>query len=536
MEGHTGVRRDFGPWMLVLLPAVATALIQATEPFANMKVRDLHLHSGMAYLVRQGLSGAWAVVLIAPLLNPQRQRWAAIWATLVAGLAVLGAGLTSSAILLAALRTTSGVAGALIIALAYGTIADRISTRRQAGALFVLRLAQVGVALAGSSLLVFLFAVSWNPNDVRSASSILASAAQNGLLTLGGAILLISAATWLVTRLDAEISQDQGPRWFGDSGLVQGWKTWLPLIAAAILAAAAQGINSGNWPVDVKGPGRAYQAAVVYGLSGAIAQMAAVPVGGLIAYFSVRRNLSPLWPASWLFGVTALFALAAIFSSTASSAVFVGVGREFCLAAATFCVLVTILSKATPGFGLQILALFIYLQSTVEGALTWIVQDWIAPVLSNSAISARISALELSLGLLLLAAVLSVVATGTFGGGSPAESERRAWTGEPGVRIGRRGYLVWIAPLLALTGLLVATLWPHPVMVWVVQTALNISPLVALAIFLSWWRLHDLDRSGWLALLILVPGLNLLLVAALACKKGTVGPNRFGPAPVASEA
>jgi len=44
-------------------------------------------------------------------------------------------------------------------------------------------------------------------------------------------------------------------------------------------------------------------------------------------------------------------------------------------------------------------------------------------------------------------------------------------------------------------------------------------------------RLHDIDRSGWWALLIFtVIGYIVLLV--WACMRGTVGANRFGPDPL----
>ena len=64
-----------------------------------------------------------------------------------------------------------------------------------------------------------------------------------------------------------------------------------------------------------------------------------------------------------------------------------------------------------------------------------------------------------------------------------------------------------------------------------------IHALVGLALFLpgiavSIRRLHDLDRTGWWLLLILtVFGIILLIV--WDCMRGTPGPNRFGPDPLA---
>ncbi len=46
-------------------------------------------------------------------------------------------------------------------------------------------------------------------------------------------------------------------------------------------------------------------------------------------------------------------------------------------------------------------------------------------------------------------------------------------------------------------------------------------------------RLHDIDRTGWWMLLALT-GVGLLLLIYWYCKKGTPGPNRFGPDPFTS--
>ena len=44
-------------------------------------------------------------------------------------------------------------------------------------------------------------------------------------------------------------------------------------------------------------------------------------------------------------------------------------------------------------------------------------------------------------------------------------------------------------------------------------------------------RFHDMDKSGWWVLLILVPILNLATYIYLLVKKGTSGANRFGAVP-----
>jgi uncharacterized membrane protein YhaH (DUF805 family) len=43
-------------------------------------------------------------------------------------------------------------------------------------------------------------------------------------------------------------------------------------------------------------------------------------------------------------------------------------------------------------------------------------------------------------------------------------------------------------------------------------------------------RLHDQDKSGWLALLMLVPIANIVLLVFMFLE-GTRGPNKFGPDP-----
>jgi uncharacterized membrane protein YhaH (DUF805 family) len=47
-------------------------------------------------------------------------------------------------------------------------------------------------------------------------------------------------------------------------------------------------------------------------------------------------------------------------------------------------------------------------------------------------------------------------------------------------------------------------------------------------------RLHDLDRSGWWMFLMLVPVLGFIVFLIWWTERGTVGPNRFGPDPLAA--
>ncbi len=46
-------------------------------------------------------------------------------------------------------------------------------------------------------------------------------------------------------------------------------------------------------------------------------------------------------------------------------------------------------------------------------------------------------------------------------------------------------------------------------------------------------RLHDIDRTGWWVLIALT-GIGAIVLIVFDCIKGTAGPNRFGPDPLAA--
>lgn len=56
-------------------------------------------------------------------------------------------------------------------------------------------------------------------------------------------------------------------------------------------------------------------------------------------------------------------------------------------------------------------------------------------------------------------------------------------------------------------------------------------PLLAIFVILARRRLNDLDKSGWYAICIALPIINLLFSVYLFCFRGSEGGNRFGPAP-----
>ncbi len=80
-------------------------------------------------------------------------------------------------------------------------------------------------------------------------------------------------------------------------------------------------------------------------------------------------------------------------------------------------------------------------------------------------------------------------------------------------------------------------------LVWIAANVIDAalgSPLlqlvVSLALLVPWLavvvrRLHDADRSGWWALLLLLPVIGLIALIVIGLKPGTAGENRFGPAP-----
>jgi len=49
-------------------------------------------------------------------------------------------------------------------------------------------------------------------------------------------------------------------------------------------------------------------------------------------------------------------------------------------------------------------------------------------------------------------------------------------------------------------------------------------------------RLNDLDKSGWMSLLMLVPLVNFILILYLIFGPGTIAPNNYGPQPTENSA
>ncbi len=60
--------------------------------------------------------------------------------------------------------------------------------------------------------------------------------------------------------------------------------------------------------------------------------------------------------------------------------------------------------------------------------------------------------------------------------------------------------------------------------------------LYNLAVFLPWWavtvrRLHDVGRSGWMILILLIPLIGLILLLVFLVIDSDPGENQYGPNP-----
>jgi uncharacterized membrane protein YhaH (DUF805 family) len=95
-------------------------------------------------------------------------------------------------------------------------------------------------------------------------------------------------------------------------------------------------------------------------------------------------------------------------------------------------------------------------------------------------------------------------------------------------RLGRSDYALRL--LLALVPLLPASFLPAP-QAWyeVLLAGLVLAVSTALAALLSVRRLHDLHLSGWYALALLVPVVNVPACVLLALLPGTPSLNPWGP-------
>lgn len=103
-------------------------------------------------------------------------------------------------------------------------------------------------------------------------------------------------------------------------------------------------------------------------------------------------------------------------------------------------------------------------------------------------------------------------------------------------RIGRLRYLgyVWLGYMLIGVGLAVLTPLLTPILgrdSGPLILVLFYVPIFAWAFAMARRRLHDMDYSGWLCLLLIVPIANFVLGLMLLFKGGTEGKNKYGKQP-----
>jgi uncharacterized membrane protein YhaH (DUF805 family) len=126
----------------------------------------------------------------------------------------------------------------------------------------------------------------------------------------------------------------------------------------------------------------------------------------------------------------------------------------------------------------------------------------------------------------------------TFHKVPPPADYKQIFFSFPG-RIGRRQY--WVALLLillpmsicsALAAMLAASSGESFFYMLLVLLVMTIIPLLWASFAVVVKRCHDLNRSGWWSLLLLVPYLGVLVVVVLGLMRGTPGQNEYGQDPL----
>lgn len=108
-------------------------------------------------------------------------------------------------------------------------------------------------------------------------------------------------------------------------------------------------------------------------------------------------------------------------------------------------------------------------------------------------------------------------------------------------RLNRLAYLKYILILSLISFILnftisvIATLLTgnaESTLVYILSAAVTL-PLSVGSIMVAIRRLHDLNRSGWFLLAVIIPFLNIILGIYMLCFKGTDGANKYGADPLA---
>lgn len=102
-------------------------------------------------------------------------------------------------------------------------------------------------------------------------------------------------------------------------------------------------------------------------------------------------------------------------------------------------------------------------------------------------------------------------------------------------RIGRVRFFVWtwltsVSAIVAIN-LAVALLYKSAGFMMSMIGLLLWLPVCVVLVLITRRRLHDLGKSGWFALLQLIPFVNFIVGLWLHFGRGNEGPNQFGPAP-----
>jgi uncharacterized membrane protein YhaH (DUF805 family) len=115
---------------------------------------------------------------------------------------------------------------------------------------------------------------------------------------------------------------------------------------------------------------------------------------------------------------------------------------------------------------------------------------------------------------------------------SPAFAEIKFFS--PGARINRLRYwahsMLMTIPFYLVLGIGVILAVQVSGLFWGLAAVAYVG-MIVYGFILIIQRLHDLDKSGWLSLLVLVPFANLYIMVLLIFFKGTDGPNKYGVPP-----
>jgi uncharacterized membrane protein YhaH (DUF805 family) len=99
-------------------------------------------------------------------------------------------------------------------------------------------------------------------------------------------------------------------------------------------------------------------------------------------------------------------------------------------------------------------------------------------------------------------------------------------------RASRKEFALAFAVNIALTAISLILVFTQRHSLWITTANWILSLVEAwLLIAAGVRRQHDLDKSGWLILLWIIPMVGLIFLAWWFGRPGTAGPNRYGPPP-----